>query len=111
MSNETQTPINTNLTRVRALIDKSAWLLIGIGVAGVAFTDWALLSTMWQWCLFTTVIGGLTIQMSRIMFPNVRLTEFVVKAQEGSVAAAIVVAATMGFTGLLFAMIIYWAKT
>lgn len=99
-----------NTMRLKAFFDKSAWLLIAVGAIGIAISDLSLLATLWQWSLYAMVAAGFAIQISRAMFPIIKLTEFTEAAKEGNLAAAIVVASIVLFCAFTFIGIVLWAK-
>lgn len=99
-----------DLARIKAFGDRSAWLMVLAGGAVLGLTDWRLLLTLLTWTAYAAVLGGITILISRVTFPGVRLTDWLDKARAGDVPAAIVVAALMIFVGLLFVGIVGWAK-
>lgn len=96
--------------RVMALFDKSSWLLIVLGTAVLALVDWRTALTLAQWGAGALAIGGLTIVVSRITFPHLRLTELLDKAKSGDVPAAMVVAALLLYCAIVFVGIVLWAK-
>lgn len=96
--------------RLAALFDQSSWLLIAIGVAVLALADWRTALTLAQWAAGALAIGGLTIVISRIMFPQIRLDELMVKAKAGELPAALVVAAVVLYCAIVFVGVALWAK-
>lgn len=105
--NETQ---ERNVARIKALIDKGGWMLIALGAVGLAIADYRLLLTLLEWSLYALVIGGLTIIVSRITFPQIKLSRLVERAQEGDMPAAVMVAALLLYCALVFIGIVMWAK-
>jgi len=99
-----------NRERAKALRDRSAWLLIAIGIVVLGLTDFALLATLLQWTAFSLVLAGVTIVVSRVTFPTLSLSDLLEKAKAGELPSAVVVAALVLFVGLLFNGIVTWAK-
>lgn len=98
-----------DLIRVRALLDKSAWLLIALGAVVLGVSDWRMLLTLLSWAAFGAVLGGLTIILSKITFPTIRLSDWLERAAKGDMAAALIAAALILFVGLLFNGFVHWA--
>lgn len=99
-----------NRERLDALIDKSAWLLVLIGAAVMAATDWRMLLVLVQWSAFALVLAGGTVVISRVVFPQISLTELLDKAKAGDPPAAIVVAALLLAWAQMFMAVSGWAK-
>ena len=98
-----------NRERVRALVDRSAWLLIVMGALILGATDYQLLMTMVQWTAFALVLAGVSIVVSRVVFPSVNLGELIERMRSGELPAAVVAAALLVFVGMLFNGIVQWA--
>lgn len=97
--------------RVRALIDKSAWLLIIPAFVALMVIDFAMAKTLVQWSVFSLVLAGIAIVLSRIVFPQVSLTDLVRSAHaDGNVGAGIVAGALITFFGLLMLALVIWSK-
>lgn len=90
--------------------DKNAWLLAGPAMGLLAYLDDAKLLTLLEWMVYAAVIAGFSIQISRTMFPQIKLTAMVEKAMEDSRAAGAVAAALVVFVGLLFLSLAFWTK-
>ncbi|WOL24238.1 hypothetical protein fHeYen801_028 [Yersinia phage fHe-Yen8-01] len=102
--------IESIVKRVRALLDKSAWLMILPCLIVLYFVDESMLVTVIQWLLVAPIITGLAVFISRLMFPQIELTKLVTEAHGGNKAAGIVVAGLLAFTGLLILALVMWAK-
>ena len=98
------------LPRLSAFIDKSGWLLAAVGAIVVGISDLSLLLTLLQWTAFSMVMAGVVIVISRVMFPQIKLTEFVEEAKKGNVAASIVVFSVVSFCAVMFIGIVLWSK-
>ena len=100
-----------NATRLGALADKSAWLLMAPAIAALYVIDPAMVMTLLQWTLFGSVLAGAAVMISRIVFPQIKLTELVKDAQdENNTAAGLIVAAVVLFVGILILALVIWAK-
>ena len=98
------------LGRFRALVDKSALFLIIPCAAALYFIDSAMFMTLLQWLVFAPVLAGIAIIVSRVVFPQVHLTDLVTQAREGNRAAGFVAGALIIFVGLLLLALVTWAK-
>lgn len=96
--------------RLAALFDKSAWLLIAPAIIALYWIDAPLARTFAQWSLFFLVLAGMAVVISRIVFPQIDLKYFVTRAENGSHAASIVVAAIVLFVGMLILAGVLWVK-
>ncbi len=95
--------------RIGALFDRSAWLLAGLGVLALLLIDPALVGVLVRWSLFAGLLAGVTIIVSRIVFPQIDLSDLVKRTQEGDMPAAVLAAALVVFVGLLFLGVVQWA--
>jgi len=96
---------------VAAFKPKSVWLLIIPALLLLFITDPALVKTMIQWSAFALVLAGVSIIVSMLVFPQIKLSELVVEAQENEcLPSAIVAAALIIFFGILFYSLVFWAK-
>lgn len=96
--------------RFAAFADKSVLLLVATGAAVLALADWRMLLALLTWTAFAAVLGGVTILISRITFPAIRLTDLIERAKAGDMPAAVMVAALLLYVGLLFLGVATWAK-
>ena len=96
--------------RTKALADKSAWLLILPSVAALFFIDLSMLKTLIQWLVFAPVLAGVAVIVSRIVFPQINLTELVRSTEEGNTAAAVLASALVLFVALVVLALVMWAK-
>ena len=101
---------DTTRDQIKALADKNGWLLIIIGLAAVGFSDIKMTMTLLQWAVFSLVIAGLVIVISRITFPQIKLSELMERVKSGDQPAALVVLGLLLFCGLLFVGTAMWAK-
>lgn len=97
--------------RLGAVLDKSAWLLIGPALIALYAIDASLATTLLQWALFGLVLAGVSIIISRLVFPQIQLTALLESAHmEKNTAAGLVVAATIVFVALVMLALVLWAK-
>ena len=101
---------DTTRDQIKALADKNGWLLIIIGLAAVGFSDIKMTMTLLQWAVFSLVIAGLVIVISRITFPQIKQSELMERVKSGDQPAALVVLGLLLFCGLLFVGTAMWAK-
>jgi hypothetical protein len=102
----------TGKGRTRAFLDTSAWLLIAPVIVVIYLIDPAMAKTLWQWSIIALAFAGLSIIISRVVFPHIRLTTLVESAQEDkNVASAIVAAAIILFVAVVMLSVVLWAKT
>lgn len=104
------TAIQSIARRLRALIDKTALLMMLPCIVLLWYIDEAMLLTVVQWLLVAPIITGLAVIVSRMMFPQIELTRLLREAHEGNKAAGIVVAGLLLFVGLLILSLVTWAK-
>ena len=95
---------------LKVLAQRSVWVLIIPALILLAVSDIALVKTLVQWSAFALVLAGVSIVISMITFPQIKLTDFVAEAKRGSMPAAVVSAAIILFFGLLFFSMVFWSK-
>lgn len=96
--------------RFAALIDGSAWLLILPFALLWYLIDPIDLKVMVAWLLRLPIVVGVTIIISRIFFPSLKLGSFLEQSRNGNIAAGLVVAGLMVFLGMLIMTAAGWAK-
>lgn len=98
-------------SRFGAIFDKSAWLLMAPAFAALYVIDPAMATTLAQWTVFGVVLAGAAVIISRIVFPQIKLTDLVTKASdEKNAAAGLIVAAVIIFVGIVMLALVLWAK-
>lgn len=105
--------VNTYIKKFRrfcALFDKSAWLLIAPAIATIFFFDPALGKTLLTWTTFGVAIAGVSIIISRLIFPHIDLNDLVDEVKKGNLAAAILASAVIMFVALVIIALVVWAK-
>lgn len=104
--------IKKKFRRTRAMLDKSAWMLMAPALAFLFLMDEALAKTLVTWLLFGLVIAGASVIISRIIFPQVDLTDLIHQvSNQRNVAAGIVAGAIIIFVALVMFALVTWAKT
>lgn len=92
------------------MVDLSAWVLLLVCAVPLWIMDHSMLMTLIQWTAFAGALVGINIILTRIIFPQIDLSEFVTAAKEGSLPASIVVLAVAFVIGLTFLGVVVWAK-
>lgn len=99
------------MKRAKALVDKSAWLLILPAVAYLFFVDTAMARTLLEWTSYALVLSGIAIIISRVTFPQIELDELIQAVTKGNRAAATVIASVVLFVGIVMLSLVLWAKS
>lgn len=102
--------IFTRFRRLAALFDKSAWLLIIPALAALFFFDQSLGKTLLTWLTFGIAISGVSVIISRLIFPQIHLGDLYDETLKGNLPAAIVAAAVIVFVALVILALVVWAK-
>ena len=98
-------------TRLVPFMDLSAWVLLIVACVPLLFTAPAMLVTLAQWVVFGLALAGVAVMLSRVVLPQIKLNSWLNLAANGSVAAAIVVAAVIWLLSIFFLGLVLWAKT
>lgn len=96
--------------RLGSLLDKSAWIMMVIGVTILGLSDFEMLVTLVKWISFTFIVAAVSIFMSRITFSSVDFKEFLEMVRKGNVAAGLVMGAVVLYVGIVGLSVIIWAK-
>ena len=97
--------------RIKAFFDTSAWLLILPALLVLFWIDSAMALTLVQWAIFAPVLVGVAIVISRIVFPQIHLTDAVERAlHDKNGAAAAIVVGIIGFVAVIFLALVLWAR-
>lgn len=102
--------VTKKFRRFCALFDKSAWLLIAPAMAIIFFFDPALGKTLLTWTTFGVAISGVSIIISRLIFPHIDLNDLVDEVKKGNLAASILASAIVLFVALVIIALVVWAK-
>lgn len=97
-------------SRFKSLFDQSAWLLMLPAAALLFWLDAAMMQTIVQWLLVAPILAGLTIIVTRLIFPQVSLSWLVAEVDQGNTAAGILAAALVLCVGIVFIGIALWAR-
>lgn len=94
-----------------ALSQTTVWVLMLPALLMLAFTDVTLLITMLQWAAFVFVFLGVSIVLSMVCLPQIKLSRLVALAvNDKHLPAAIIVLGVLLFFASLVFSTIYWAK-
>ncbi len=96
--------------RLSALFDKSALVLIVPAVCVLVAIDPPMLKTLVQWMAFAPILAGVAIIVSRIVFPQIQLTDLINDARAGNTGSGIVAASVIGFVAVIVLALVTWAK-
>jgi len=97
-------------SRVLALFDSTAWLLMLPPGLFLYYIDSAMLATVVQWLLIAPILAGITVIVSRVIFPQVSITWLVQQVEEGNQAAGLLAAALVIFVGMVFIGMVVWGR-
>jgi hypothetical protein len=107
--------MNKFLTRLKKRLaplgDLTAWVMILLSLVPLALVDLAMVATLIQWTAYAFALAGVSVVVSRIVFPQIYLTEWIDRAKEGSLSAALVVLGITIFLGTVIMSMVLWAKT
>lgn len=96
--------------RAKPFFDLTAWTLFLVSLVPLYFVNRAMLFTLIQWTVFSLALAGVAVGLSRLLMPQVDLSQMVIRARDGNVAAGLVVLAVALLLGFLFLGIVLWAK-
>ncbi|ELK5289407.1 hypothetical protein Q6670_004075 [Salmonella enterica] len=102
--------LNSLLLRVRALGDKSALFLMLPSLLVAFLVDAPMAETITEWLVMVPFMAGLTVLLSRVMFPYIDFPRLLDEVMLENRGAAVVVAGLMTFCGLLMLALILWAR-
>jgi hypothetical protein len=96
--------------RLAALLDKSAWLLILPALALLLWAYSPAVATLLQWALYVPLFAGISIIVSLLVFPQVKVQELYDAALIGNLSAALVLVALMSFYLVLLLTLLSWVR-
>lgn len=98
-------------TRLHALFDKSALVLIAPALIALFLIDGSIARTLVQWSLYALVLAGVGIIVSRVTFPQIKLGDLIDDAHRlGNIASAIIASSVIFFVGIVLMAMVLWAK-
>lgn len=110
--------IETHLyTRLRALINSGAWLLIVIGLllfsiniplSNTGWVNWPVAATVFQTGGLVFMLCGFTIIASLIVWPQIKVGDLLDQVMAGNSAAALVILGLLIFDGLIIIGFVLW---
>lgn len=104
-------------TRLKALINSGAWLLIVIGLllfsmniplSNTGWINWPVAATVFQTGGLVFMLCGFTIIASIVVWPQIKVGDLLVLIRDGNVAAALVVLGLLIFDGLIIIAFVLW---
>lgn len=100
------------MKRVAPFADPGFWLLTIISMVPLFIIDRPMAATLMQWCAFFLALAGASIVVTRILLPQVDLSEWIARAwRDGDqrAAATVVQAVCILLSSVLIAMVL-WAR-
>ena len=98
------------IKRLAPFFDLTAWVLLFVSLIPLALIDPATVVTLVQWTAYGFALAALAVVVSRVLLPQVDLSEWLRLARDGSVSAAVVVVGVVFLLGVLFLGLVLWAK-
>lgn len=98
------------LRRLLFLADKSAFILIAPALLVLLLVAPAMARTLVEWTAFAFVLSGASIIITRICFPQIKLTDLVKDTSAGQMSSALLASTVVGFVGLLMLSLVLWGK-
>lgn len=96
--------------RILPFFDLSAWVLVLVALVPLFLIDRAMALTLIQWSAFGLALAGVSVVISRVVLPQVDLTEWVERARKGEAGASLIVFAVTSFLAVIFLGLVLWAK-
>lgn len=97
-------------SRFLSLFDSTAWLLMLPAGLALYYIDSAMMATVVQWLLVAPLLAGITVIVTRVIFPQVSIAWLVAQVEERNVAAGMLAAALVIFVGLVFLGMVIWGR-
>ena len=109
--NETLARLRGRLkARLAPFLDLTAWVLLLISIVPLLFIDSAMVITLVQWTAFGLALAGVSVVISRVVLPQVRLSEWLELARKDNPAAGLIAFGVIALVGLIFLALVLWAK-
>lgn len=96
--------------RLKPFADLTAWVLLIVSSVPLLLIDRAMFVTLIEWTLYALALAGISVFLSRVLLPHVRLSLWLQMAWEGNRAAAFVASATIMFLAVIFIGMVLWAR-
>lgn len=96
--------------RLVPFFDLTAWVLLIASIVPLLLIDTAMVVTLAQWTAFALALAGITVVITRVVLPQVDLSEWLGHARSGNVAAGLVVLAVALIVCFTFVGLVLWAK-
>jgi hypothetical protein len=97
--------------RIRPMGDMTTWVLLTLSLVPLYLIDRALVVTLVQWSAYGLALTGLAVMLSRIVFPQIDLTEWVETARGGNIVAGFVILSVALVVSMLVLSLVLWART
>lgn len=97
--------------RLAPFMDLTAIVLLAVSVIPLWLIDAAMLKTLLQWSGFVFSFAAISVVISRIVMPQVDLSEWVTRAKDGNLAAGLVVLAVAHFLGFILVGMVLWSRS
>lgn len=96
--------------RLAPFLDLTAWVLLVISIVPLLLVDPAMVVTLVQWTAFALALAGVTVVITRVVLPQIDLSEWVERAREGSAGAGLMVLSVALAVCCVFLGLVLWAK-
>jgi len=96
--------------RLAPFLDLTAWVLLIAAMVPLLLIDSPMVVTLAQWTAFALALAGITVVLTRVVLPQVDLSEWLGHARSGNVAAGLVVLAVALIVCFTFVGLVLWAK-
>lgn len=105
---------NRLVSRLSPFFDMTAWVLMVVSIVPLLLIDRAMVVTLIQWTFYALALAGITVVISRVLLPQVSLSEWLREAREGAresrTAAALIVLAVALIICSIFLGLVLWVK-
>lgn len=96
--------------RLVPFFDLTAWVLLAVSLVPLAVIDLAAVLTLLQWSAFGFALAALAVVLSRVVLPQLDLSEWLGHARGGNVAAGLVILGVLVLLGSILLALVLWAK-
>jgi len=104
--------IDKIMKRLRPFVDLTAWVLLLASLVPLFLLDKAMVLTLVNWLVFGLAIAGVTVFISRMLLPNIDMSETIDQAMGNqSVPAAILFFGVTFLMGSIFIGLVLWSGT
>ncbi len=96
--------------RVAPFFDMTAWVLLVVSLIPLWFIDRGMVLTLVQWTAFGLALAGIAVVITRVVLPQISLSEWLELARRGSAAAGLVVLGVTVFVSITILSLVLWAR-